>query len=132
MGREKTEKKQIAIMDSAGKDEQEYRKSSVRRAIMNRQMRRAVQLVFGFLLSFGPWSLPAVFASVACTQFAIAFTDTGHQGSFLDGSWALFDQAKQDDYLFRGVHVTAVSAKTITNNFYGRRPRSYFAGCSDE
>src|SRR5207244_11125249 len=48
-----------------------YRKSSVRRAIMNRQMRRAVQLVFGFLLSFGPWSLPAVFASVACTQFAI-------------------------------------------------------------
>src|SRR6266849_2958847 len=71
MGREKTEKKQIAIMDSAGKDEQEYRKSSVRRAIMNRQMRRAVQLVFGFLLSFGPWSLPAVFASVACTQFAI-------------------------------------------------------------
>jgi hypothetical protein len=24
MGREKTEKKQIAIMDSAGKDEQEY------------------------------------------------------------------------------------------------------------
>ena len=185
---------------------------------MNRQMRRAVQLVFGFLLSFGPWSLPAVFASVACTQFAIqtispsnttivsaipqsdpvpycevlgyvttlhpgpnqvnfelnlpmlgngrflfigngafagglgfpevfpdfedlpaltqegfaiAFTDTGHQGSFLDGSWALFDQAKQDDYLFRGVHVTAVSAKTITNNFYGRRPRSYFAGCSD-
>src|ERR1700674_2024373 len=71
MGREKTEKKQIAIMDSTGKDEQEYRKSSVRRAIMNRQMRRAVQLVFGFLLSFGPWSLPAVFASVACTQSAI-------------------------------------------------------------
>jgi feruloyl esterase len=69
----------------------------------------------------------------ALTQegFAIAFTDTGHQGSFLDGSWALFDQAKQDDYLFQGVHVTAVSAKTITNNFYGRRPRSYFAGCSD-
>ncbi len=69
----------------------------------------------------------------ALTQegFAIAFTDTGHQGSFLDGSWALFDQAKQDDYLFRGVHVTAVSTKTITNNFYGRRPRSYFAGCSD-
>lgn len=69
----------------------------------------------------------------ALTQagFAIAFTDTGHQGSFLDGSWALFDQAKQDDFLFRGVHVTAVAAKLITNNFYGRRPRSYFAGCSD-
>lgn len=63
--------------------------------------------------------------------FAIAFTDTGHQGTFLDGSWALDDQAKQDDFLFRGVHVTAVAAKTITNRFYGRQTRSYFAGCSD-
>jgi feruloyl esterase len=63
--------------------------------------------------------------------FAIAFTDTGHQGSFLDGSWALDDQAKQDDFLFRGVHVTAVAGKTISNRFYGRRSRSYFAGCSD-
>jgi len=63
--------------------------------------------------------------------FAIAFTDTGHQGSFLDGSWALFDEAKQDDFLFRGVHVTAVAAKMITSNFYGRPPRSYFAGCSN-
>jgi len=63
--------------------------------------------------------------------FAIAFTDTGHQGSFLDGSWALDDQAKQDDFLFRGVHVTTVAAKTITSRFYGRQPRSYFAGCSD-
>jgi feruloyl esterase len=63
--------------------------------------------------------------------FAIAFTDTGHQGNFLDGSWALDDQAKQDDFLFRGVHVTAVAGKTITSRFYGRRPHSYFAGCSD-
>ena len=60
--------------------------------------------------------------------FAIAFTDTGHEGNFLDGSWALNDQAKQDDFLFRGVHVTAVAAKTITNRFYGRRSRAYFAG----
>jgi feruloyl esterase len=63
--------------------------------------------------------------------FAITFTDTGHQGTFLDGSWALDDQAKQDDFLFRGVHATAVAAKTITNRFYGRRLHSYFAGCSD-
>jgi feruloyl esterase len=69
----------------------------------------------------------------ALTQagFAIAFTDTGHQGNFLDGSWALNDQAKQDDYLFRGVHVTAVATKAITKTYYGRRTRSYFAGCSD-
>jgi len=70
-------------------------------------------------------------ASLTAAGFAIAFTDTGHQGSFLDGSWALDDQAKQDDYLFRGVHVTAVAGKTITNRYYGRRSRAYFAGCSD-
>src|SRR5215470_13278199 len=65
------------------------------------------------------------------TGFAIAFTDTGHQGNFLDGSWALNDQAKQDDYLFRGVHVTAVAGTSITKAFYGQRPSTYFAGCSD-
>ena len=85
----------------------------------------------------GGFGVPEVFPDFenlsALTQagFAIAFTDTGHQGNFLDGSWALNDQAKQDDYLFRGVHVTAVAAKTITNTFYARRVHSYFAGCSD-
>jgi len=69
--------------------------------------------------------------SLTKAGFATAFTDTGHQGSFLDGSWALDDQAKQDDFLFRGVHATAVAGKTITNWFYGRRSRAYFAGCSD-
>ena len=63
--------------------------------------------------------------------YATAATDTGHEGNFLDGSWALNDEAKQDDFLFRGVHVTAVAAKTITNRFYGQRSRAYFAGCSD-
>lgn len=85
----------------------------------------------------GSLSFPEVFADfesipdLTKAGFAIAFTDTGHQGSFLDGSWALFDQAKQDDFLFRGVHVTAVAAKIITTNFYGHRVHSYFAGCSD-
>lgn len=85
----------------------------------------------------GGLGFPEVFPDfedlVALTQrgFAVAFTDTGHQGSFLDGGWALFDEAKQDDFLFRGVHVTAVVAKMITTKFYDRKPRSYFAGCSD-
>jgi len=85
----------------------------------------------------GSLSFPEVFpdfedlTSLTATGFAIAFTDTGHQGNFLDGSWALNDQAKQDDFLFRGVHVTAVATKTITDSFYGRQSRTYFAGCSD-
>jgi len=29
------------------------------------------------------------------------------------------------------VHVAAVAGKAITNRFYGRRSRAYFAGCSD-
>ena len=85
----------------------------------------------------GSLSFPEVFhdfedlSSLTTSGYAIAFTDTGHQGSFLDGSWALFDQAKQDDYLFRGVHVAAVATKAIITKFYGQQPRSYFAGCSD-
>jgi feruloyl esterase len=85
----------------------------------------------------GGFGFPEVFpdfedrTSLTEAGFAIAFTDTGHQGNFLDGSWALNDQAKQDDYLFRGVHVAAVAGKAITNRFYGRRSRAYFAGCSD-
>ena len=67
--------------------------------------------------------------------FATAITDTGHQGTrdlpFLDGSWALNDPAKQDDWLFRAVHVVAVADETITAAFYDAEPHSYFAGCSD-
>ncbi len=78
---------------------------------------------------------PFFFATEVSTGFATAVTDTGHQGAgdlpFLDGSWALHDPAKQDDWLFRGVHVSAVAAKTIIKAFYGAAPHSYFAGCSD-
>ncbi|HTR27455.1 MAG TPA: tannase/feruloyl esterase family alpha/beta hydrolase [Terriglobales bacterium] len=67
--------------------------------------------------------------------FTTAITDTGHQGAgdlpFLDGSWALDDPAKQDDWLFRAVHVVAVADEAITSAFYDAKPHSYFAGCSD-
>lgn len=86
----------------------------------------------------GNFDFPQVFLDFSSLEdqlsagFATAITDTGHEGaSFLDGSWALNDPAKQDDWLFRGVHVTAAAAKTITQAFYGEVPRSYFAGCSD-
>ena len=85
----------------------------------------------------GDFNFPEVFPDfeslpdLTRAGFAIAFTDTGHQGNFLDGSWALDDQAKQDDFLFRGVHVTAVAAKTIAEKFYAQKPGAYFAGCSD-
>lgn len=66
--------------------------------------------------------------------FATVITDTGHEGGgdfpLLDGSWALNDVAKQDDFLFRGVHVVAVASKSITRSFYRAPLKSYFAGCS--
>jgi len=36
------------------------------------------------------------------------------------------------DFAYRGIHVTTLAAKAITNAYYGQKPRySYFAGCSD-
>jgi Tannase and feruloyl esterase len=76
--------------------------------------------------------------------YAAAATDTGHSSPLLllppplpglaalDGSWALDNLAKQEDFGFRGVHVTAQAAETITGAFYGESPaHSYFDGCSD-
>jgi len=78
---------------------------------------------------------PFFFVTEVSAGFATAITDTGHQGAgdlpFLDGSWALNDMAKQDDWLLRGVHVSAVAGKTILRSFYGQPAHSYFAGCSD-
>ena len=45
--------------------------------------------------------------------YATAATDTGHNASGLDGSWALDDPKAIEDYAFRGVHLTATHAKTI-------------------
>ncbi|MBW9216146.1 tannase/feruloyl esterase family alpha/beta hydrolase [Mumia sp. zg.B53] len=62
---------------------------------------------------------------------ASATTDMGHQGQN-DGSWAAGNPQAQIDFAYRGVHVTAQTAKAIIRAFYGRRPAySYFTGCSD-
>ena len=37
----------------------------------------------------------------------------------------------QDDWLFRAVHVSGATGKTIVRAFYGATVHSYFAGCSD-
>jgi hypothetical protein len=66
--------------------------------------------------------------------FATVITDTGHQGigdfPSLDGSWAWNDIAKQNDWLFRSVHVVALASKSVVRAFYASEVRSYFAGCS--
>ncbi len=64
--------------------------------------------------------------------FAAAFTDTGHDQTVRPlGTFAHDDLAAEVDYAFRAVHVTAVTAKTLIERFYGSAPRfSYFNGCS--
>lgn len=63
--------------------------------------------------------------------FATAGTDTGHQGSTLDASWALNREDREINFGFRAVHVTAVTAKTVMRIYYDRDiDYSYFVGCS--
>ena len=64
--------------------------------------------------------------------YAVASTDTGHvsKGSF-DASWALNRPDLIADFGHRGLHVTTVIGKRITEAFY-QKPAShaYYVGCS--
>ena len=63
--------------------------------------------------------------------FATAGTDTGHQGSGIDATWALDREDREVNFGHRAVHVTAEAAKTIVRLHYGRDIAfSYFLGCS--
>ena len=64
--------------------------------------------------------------------FVGAATDTGHSGTPADSSWAKGHPARVSDYGWRAMHLTTVTAKTLTQHFYGRAAdHSYFASCSN-
>jgi Tannase and feruloyl esterase len=64
--------------------------------------------------------------------YAVAATDTGHESSDKDGSWALGHPEKVRDYGYRGIHETAVAAKALIAAYYGQPARyAYFSGCSN-
>ncbi len=64
--------------------------------------------------------------------FATVGTDTGHQGSASDASWALDRRDRKVNYAYRAVHLAAETAKTIVRLHYGRDiDYSYFTGCSN-
>ena len=64
--------------------------------------------------------------------YATAGTDTGHQGTAEDASWAFHHPEKIIDFGYRGVHLTTVNAKALVKQFYQKEPaRSYFSSCSD-
>src|SRR5947207_9241655 len=64
--------------------------------------------------------------------YAEAATDTGHQGSPADASWALNNPERQVNFGHRAVHSVTMAAKQIVQAFYGKMPtQSYFEGCSN-
>jgi len=63
--------------------------------------------------------------------YATASTDTGHEGSFREASFALGHPEKVVDFGYRAVHEMTVKAKAIVSAFYGDPPKfSYWQGCS--
>ncbi len=64
--------------------------------------------------------------------YATASTDTGHEASAEDASWAYHHPEKVIDYGYRSIHLTAVQAKEIVAAFYGHRAdHTYFDACSN-
>lgn len=68
-------------------------------------------------------------------NFAVAFDNTGHVGSEMGGGsalWGLDQPQLRQDFGYRSEHVTALAAKAILTEFYGKTPSySYFQGCSN-
>ncbi len=63
--------------------------------------------------------------------YATVGTDTGHQASGIDASWALDNDTRELNFAERAVHVVAEASKKITELHYGRSvDYSYFMGCS--
>src|SRR5262245_8829206 len=63
--------------------------------------------------------------------YAVANTDTGHQGGGGDFAWAVGQPQKLIDYQYRAVHELTVAGKALAAAHYGRSAdRSYWLGCS--
>ena len=63
--------------------------------------------------------------------YAVANTDTGHQGGMGDFAWAADHPEKLADYAYRAVHELTVVGKAVTAARYGKEPaKSYWNGCS--
>ena len=63
--------------------------------------------------------------------YAVAATDTGHEGDGTDASWALNNIPAVENFEYRGVHESALAAQAILRSYYSNLPyHSYFTGCS--
>lgn len=63
--------------------------------------------------------------------FAVMSTDTGHNSTSGDSSWALNQPQKRIDWGYRAMHGSVVLAKQLIVAYYGRNiDYSYYSGCS--
>lgn len=74
---------------------------------------------------------PSLAAEVARGNAAAA-TDTGHQGTGFDASWASGNPEAVIDYGYRSIKTTSDAAHFLIQAYYGRAAaKRYFAGCSN-
>ncbi|KAI5478525.1 feruloyl esterase-like protein [Pseudohyphozyma bogoriensis] len=83
----------------------------------------------------GGWSGGPVYSSLsydgANRGFAAFSTNTGHNSTSLDGSWAPGNPNAVVDFGWRAMHMTTVAAKNLTEQYYGDAPKkNYYLGCS--
>jgi len=72
------------------------------------------------------------FAAYLKRGFAVSGTDSGHEAENTDATWAWQHPEKVKDFGWRAIHLTADTAKKITDAFYGKPAnKSYFDACSD-
>ncbi|GAB1524761.1 hypothetical protein RhiTH_007916 [Rhizoctonia solani] len=63
--------------------------------------------------------------------FAVASTNTGHNGTGGDGTFAISNPESQIDFGHRAVHLSTVFAKTVAKSYYGKSSKyNYWIGCS--
>ena len=68
--------------------------------------------------------------SALARGFAVASTDTGHQGAVFDGSF-FADQQAALNFLYQAVPEVTLVAKAIVARHYGKpQAHAYFVGCS--
>ena len=63
--------------------------------------------------------------------FASMSTDTGHNSTSGDLTWALHEPEKQKDFGYRAMHGSIVVAKQLVQAYYSCTPKySYYSGCN--
>ncbi|EGG08828.1 uncharacterized protein MELLADRAFT_47660 [Melampsora larici-populina 98AG31] len=63
--------------------------------------------------------------------FAVASTNTGHNGTVTDGTFAISNPESQNDFGYRAVHLSTIFSKVVVQNFYAKKAKkSYWIGCS--